>query len=109
MHAPEMTEELANELKLLEMRGSLDAKRYYNEKKSKKKPKFFQIGRIIEGPGEFYSSRLTKKERKRTMVEELLADSKFQRYNKKRFLKLQLTRRRGKFGYKNKYRGKYRF
>ncbi|KAI6652221.1 Deoxynucleotidyltransferase terminal-interacting protein 2-like [Oopsacas minuta] len=107
MRAPEMTEELENELKVLEMRGSLDPKRYYNEKRGKKKrPKFFQIGRLIEGPGEFYSSRLPKKARKSTMVEELLADAEFQRYNKTRFTKLQIARRRGKFGYRNKYKKK---
>ena len=108
MRAPEMTEEIENELKVLEMRGSLDPKRYYSENKNKKaKPKFFQIGRLIEGPGEFYSCRSTKKDRKRTMVEELLADAKFQRYNKMRFSKLQIARRRGKFGYRRKYKKRF--
>ena len=103
-----MTEELEDELRVLEMRGSLDPKRYYNEKKRKKaKPKFFQIGRLIEGPGEFYSCRLTKKDRKRTMVEELLANANFQRYNKMRFSKLQIVRRRRKFGYRSKYKKRF--
>ena len=108
MRAPEMTEELENELKVLELRGSLDPKRYYNDKRGKKgRPKFFQIGRMIEGPGESYSSRLSKKNRKRTMVEQLLADAEFQRYNKARFAKLQLSRRRGKFGFRKKYKRKF--
>ena len=108
MRAPQMTEELENEYKVLELRGSLDPKRYYNEKRSKKgRPKFFQIGRMVEGPGEFSSNRLSKKNKKRTMVEELLADAEFQRYNKARFAKLQVSRRRGKFGFRKKYKRKF--
>jgi hypothetical protein len=36
-------------------------------------PEFSQAGIIIEGPTEFFSARLTKKDRKRTFVEEVLA------------------------------------
>ena len=36
-------------------------------------PEFSQVGKIIEGPTEYYSARLNHKDRKRTFVEELLA------------------------------------
>lgn len=37
-----------------------------------------QVGTVKEGPGEYFSSRLTKKERKKTLVDELLvADEQF--------------------------------
>lgn len=38
-----------------------------------------QVGTVVEGPGEFYSARIPRKQRKRTIVEELLADEKFKR------------------------------
>jgi hypothetical protein len=38
-----------------------------------------QVGTVIEGPGEYYSSRIPKKDRKKTLVEELLADDKFKK------------------------------
>ena len=34
---------------------------------------------MIEGPGEFYSARIPKKQRKRTIVEELMANEDFKR------------------------------
>lgn len=33
-----------------------------------------QIGTVIEGPTEYFSARLTKKQRKQTIVDEILAD-----------------------------------
>ena len=34
---------------------------------------------MISGPAEFYSSRIPRRQRKRTIVEELLANEKFRR------------------------------
>ncbi len=39
----------------------------------------FQVGTVVDSPVDFYSSRIPKKQRKRTMVEELLADAEFRR------------------------------
>lgn len=41
----------------------------------KKLPKYFQVGTVIEGAGEYYSSRLTNKERAATLVDQLLKDN----------------------------------
>lgn len=39
---------------------------------------FVQVGTVKEGPGEYFSARLTNKERKKTLVDELLvADEDF--------------------------------
>ena len=38
-----------------------------------------QFGQVVEAPADFYSSRIPKKQRKSTMVEELLADAEFRR------------------------------
>lgn len=35
------------------------------------------MGTVVDNPEDFYHSRVPKKERKRTMVEELLADAEF--------------------------------
>jgi hypothetical protein len=49
---------------------------------------------VLDSPADFYHSRLPKKERKRTIVEELLADSDFKRYNKKRYTEIIEERRK---------------
>lgn len=39
----------------------------------------------MDSPLDYYNSRLSKKERKRTLVDELLADAEFQKYNKRKY------------------------
>lgn len=39
-----------------------------------------QVGTVVESAEEFFSNRLTKKERKATLADELLSDSKFGQY-----------------------------
>jgi membrane protein DedA with SNARE-associated domain len=39
-----------------------------------------QIGTVVEGGADFYSGRLTKKERKGTFADELLADTSLKAY-----------------------------
>jgi hypothetical protein len=61
-------------LQLLRMRSILDPKRHYKkEGKKELAPEFSQVGTVIEGPGEFFSGRITKKERKKNLVDETLA------------------------------------
>jgi len=38
-------------------------------------PKFFQMGRVVEGPAEYYSARLPRKERRNTWAKEFLANA----------------------------------
>ena len=38
-----------------------------------------QMGRVVEGPADFYHSRIPKKQRKATLVDELLADVEFRK------------------------------
>ena len=52
-------------------------------------PKYFQMGTLVEGAGEYYSGRLTRRERKATMTEELLADVKLARERKRRYEAMQ--------------------
>lgn len=83
--APEMTEELKRDLEVLRMRHVLDPKRFYKKNDLKDLPKYFQVGTVVDSPADFYHARVPKKDRKQTMVEELLADAEFRRYNKKKY------------------------
>lgn len=44
MPAPELTEELENDLKVLQMRSALDPKHFYKRNSFKTLPKYFQVG-----------------------------------------------------------------
>ncbi len=55
-----------------------------------KLPKYFAVGTVVEGATEFFSERLPRKARKRTLTEELLADSELTQSRKKRYNKLQV-------------------
>lgn len=77
MPKTDLTPELRRDLQLLKMRNVLDPKRHYKKDNSKNDiPQFSQVGTIIEGATEFYSSRVTKKERKQTILEEVVAQEK---------------------------------
>ncbi|KAJ3052703.1 hypothetical protein HK097_005828 [Rhizophlyctis rosea] len=82
--APEMTEEVKRDLHILQSRGVLDPKRHYKKDTTKGLPKFFQIGTIVEGAADFYSGRLTRKERKEHIIDELMADHDSRRYFKQK-------------------------
>jgi len=89
MPAPEMTEEKKNDLLVVQMRQALDPKHFYKRSAVKGNPKYFQMGTFVEAPVEFYSSRVPKKQRKQTLVEELLADAEFRQYQKKKYAAIQ--------------------
>jgi len=79
-----LTPELKRDLQLLRMRSVLDPKRHYKKDNSNKVPEFSQVGTVIEGPTEFFSARLSNKERKRTFVDEVLTgETATQRFKSK--------------------------
>ncbi|KAG8199416.1 hypothetical protein JTE90_000284 [Oedothorax gibbosus] len=102
MSAPEMTEEKKNDLLVVQMRKALDPKHFYKRSATKIAPKYFQVGTFVDNPADFYSSRLPKKQRKQTMVDELLADAEFRQYQKKKFNEIQHSRPQKKFMHKKK-------
>ena len=90
MPAAEMTPELRNQLLVLRSRGYLDPKRHYKtakeETESKVLPKFVQLGTVVEGPSEYYASRLTRAERMGgSLVDQLLADEATRKYAKRNY------------------------
>ncbi|XP_045584094.1 U3 small nucleolar RNA-associated protein 6 homolog [Procambarus clarkii] len=85
MKAPELTEEVKRDLEVLQMRSVLDPKRHYKNSDMKVLPKYFQLGRVVDNPVEFYSSRVLKKDRKRTLAEEIIHDEESLRYQKRKY------------------------
>ncbi|KAL0133352.1 hypothetical protein PUN28_000833 [Cardiocondyla obscurior] len=85
MRAPQITDEVRHDLEVLRMRSVLNPKQFYKKNDIKALPKHFHVGKVIDSPMDFYSSRLTKKERKRTIVDELMADAEFTKYNKRKY------------------------
>lgn len=91
MPAAVLTPELKQDLQLLKLRGVMDPKRHYkkSDAKSKTLPKYFQVGTIVESASDFYSSRLTKKERKARIADELLSDSSLTQYRKRKVREIE--------------------
>lgn len=97
MPATEMTDELKSDLEVIRMRSVLDPKHFYKKNDLKVLPKYFQVGKVLDSPADFYHSRVPKKERKRTIVDELLADSQFKKYNKRRYKEIIEERRKTQY------------
>ncbi|KAL3280352.1 hypothetical protein HHI36_017841 [Cryptolaemus montrouzieri] len=86
--ATEMTDEIKRDLEILQMRSVLDPKRFYKKNDNKVLPKYFQIGKVMDSPLDYYNNRLTKKEQKKTLVDELMADAQFSKYRKTKYAEI---------------------
>uniref|UniRef100_A0A915Q2N9 Fcf2 pre-rRNA processing C-terminal domain-containing protein n=1 Tax=Setaria digitata TaxID=48799 RepID=A0A915Q2N9_9BILA len=87
--AGEMTEERERDLEIIQMRDSLDSKARYRKNDRHVLPKYFQVGFVVETKADFYSSRIPKKLRKKTIVEELLADVDLQTKQRKKYQEIK--------------------
>lgn len=74
-----MTAAVKRDLQIVQMRNYLDPKHYYKASDSKTLPQQFQVGTVVEAAHEFKTSRLTKRQRKPTMADALLADQSFRK------------------------------
>ncbi|KAK7469115.1 dTDP-fucopyranose mutase [Stygiomarasmius scandens] len=91
---------LHREVEALRLRNQLDPKRFYRKQEGEGKgikglPKHFAIGTIVATNTPFggaSSENLTRAERKRTLVDELVDDAEAKRYAKKKFDDLQSVR-----------------
>ncbi|XP_057420029.1 rRNA-processing protein fcf2-like [Lotus japonicus] len=74
-----------------ELRGAIDPKRHYKkgDSKSKTLPKYFQMGTVVDSPLDFFSGRLTKKERRASLADELLADQNLVAYRKRKVREIE--------------------
>ncbi|KAK2612941.1 dTDP-fucopyranose mutase [Conoideocrella luteorostrata] len=66
----DLTPEFKREWQLLRMRGVIDPK---HQKKALRAnaPEYSQVGQVIVGPTDFHSARLTRKEKKDTILKEM--------------------------------------
>lgn len=62
--------------------------------------KILHTGTVIEGPAEYKSARMTNRERKQSIVEEILADKSIKDYSKRKFLEIQAEKSKKKKAYK---------
>ena len=62
-------------------------------------PEYSQVGTIIEGPTEYYSSRLLNRDRKKTFVEEVLAAEESTGRFKRKYNEIQSSKVSGKKAY----------
>lgn len=107
MPRTELTPDLRRDLQLLKMRNVLDPKRHYKKDGSKNDvPAYSQVGTIIEGPTEFYSSRLTKKDRKQTILEEVIAQEQDSGRFKRKYNDISAVRSSGKKSFYNGLKAK---
>lgn len=98
-----MTPELKRDLQLIKMRSTLDSKRFYKKDNSRAAvPEYSQVGTIVEGPTEYFSSRMTKKERKRTMLEEVLEGERESKKFKAKYNEIQTAKMSGRKGHYKK-------
>ena len=95
----ELTPELRRDLQLLKMRSVLDPKRHYKKDNKPDFPAFSQVGTIIEGPTEFLKGRLTNKERKKTFMEETIAQEQQSGRFKRKVTEIQKAKTSGKKGF----------
>lgn len=87
--AKELTQEDKLTVDAIRLRETLDPTKFYKKKATDNVGKYFQVGTVVEHPVDFYSSRATRKERKQTLVDELIADADFKKNVKKRYSRLR--------------------
>ncbi|KAF8208848.1 Fcf2 pre-rRNA processing-domain-containing protein [Mycena galopus ATCC 62051] len=91
---------LYREVEALRLRNQLDPKRFYRKDEGEGKgikglPKHFAIGTIVASTTPFgtpSADNLTRSQRKRTLVDELVDDAEAKRYAKRKFEDLQTVR-----------------
>ena len=100
MKPMKVDEKLKRDIKIIQMRNYLDPKRFY--KNPDKIGKVLHVGTVVEGPDEYLSSRLTGRERKQTIVEEILGDSQLKDYAKRKYNEIQFEKQNKKKMFKKR-------
>ncbi|KIX98120.1 uncharacterized protein Z520_06200 [Fonsecaea multimorphosa CBS 102226] len=104
-----LTPQLKRDLQLIEMRSVLDPHRHYKKNNRKGKvPTFSQTGTVIEGPTEFFSARINKKDRSKNFVEEAIATERETGRFKRKYSEIQESKTSGKKAHYKKLMAKRR-
>ncbi|KAI4200663.1 MAG: hypothetical protein LQ350_003804 [Teloschistes chrysophthalmus] len=95
-----LTPELKRDLQILKMRSIWDPKRHYkNDSRKKVIPRYSQFGTILEGPTEFHSSRIPRRDRKQSFVDEVLAAEDHTQLFRSKYNDIQASKRSGRQGF----------
>jgi hypothetical protein len=109
--ATELTDDIKNDFRLLRNRNALYRDRFYKKESGNMFPKYFQVGTVIEGATDVLSTgRINKKDRKSSILGEVLADTETTEYLRTKHLESQRARQKatkkrtftGKFATSNK-------
>jgi hypothetical protein len=106
MKAPEMTPELKEDLKAVQLRHIIDPARFYKKMDRDNLPKYFQVGTILDNIIEGKKNRLKKNEVKSRLAEEFLESDVAKNYSLRKFEELQGEKR--KIGLKKTKLNKYK-
>lgn len=103
MPATEMTDELRQDMEVIQMRSVLNPKHFYKKNDMKVLPKYFQVGTVLPSPLDRYHERGERVSKKRSLVDELLEDAEFQQFNKRKYNEVMAEQSRKGFkkAYKN--------
>nr|CAH8874888.1 unnamed protein product [Trichobilharzia regenti] len=82
---PEVTEEDRDDLELIRLRRAISSDTHV--RKADGKSTYFQRGVVVDDPGSFYD-RLPRKQRGKTLVDELLANAEIMKVHRKRYAKI---------------------
>jgi len=94
MSAPDITPELKQDLKAIQLRSILDPSRFFKKLDRKKLPKFFQIGKMQDNIIDGKINRLKKSEVKDRIIEEVIEHDKVVNFSKRKFEELQNQKRK---------------
>ena len=102
MPATELTDEVKRDLEVIQMRSVLDPKHFYKKNDLKALPKYFQVGKVLSSPLDYYNDRGERKNKKKTIVEELMDDAQFQKFNKRKYTEVLESKRKSGYHKANK-------
>ncbi|KAK8061009.1 hypothetical protein PG997_015230 [Apiospora hydei] len=100
--APAAEEALKRDLQLLKMRDVLDSKRHYKKDNSRGIPEYSHVGTMIEGRTEYFTNRVTKKDKKRTLLESVMDQENSTKRFKSKYGQIQEAKTSGKKGHYKK-------
>ena len=83
--APELDDKIKLDLEVIKMRSALFKKHQYKRKATEEINSHFHLGKIIEDGTEFFSSRIPRKQRGTSIVDELIKDNQFMKSSKERY------------------------
>lgn len=89
-------------MEIIQMRSVLNPTHFYKKNDLKTLPKFFQVGTVLPSPLEKYNDRGERVTKKRSLVDELLEDAEFQRYNKQKYQEVMAHKK--STGFKKAYK-----